>query len=232
LSKSDESIPLGFHEFFRYAIPAYGFVALALIVFSLNDRRLISSLSLPTAVVGVITGPFIGFLVSTLYYQIWVLYYKRKSKAYKKVKEIIESIPKFGESELGTEYNGEKQLKYLVRFVWDFVYFSDENRATRDRIQFIYTMMHSIGATILAIWLGFFSGVIFPVFLGQEKLMINIKWQWVFLVGVLFVISLLLGSAFRERKILGENEEYLLARENYDKVKGRVSSNMNTPKKH
>jgi len=137
LSKLNESIGIGFHEFFRHAIPGYGFVAVTLIVFSLNDRRLISSLNLPTVVVWVITGPFIGFLVSILYYQIWSLYYKRKSKAYKKVKEIIESIPNFKESELGTEYKENDQLKYLVRFVWDFVYFTDDNKATRDRIQFV-----------------------------------------------------------------------------------------------
>jgi hypothetical protein len=232
LSKSYESIPLGFHEFFRYAIPGYGFVAVAIIVFLLIDINGFS-LSLSNAVLSAITGPFIGFLVSVLYYQIWMRHYKHNSKAYKKVNEIIKSIPKFRESELGTEYKDDQLT--LVRCVWDFVYFSKNNEATRDRIQFTFTMMHSIGATILAIWMGFFSGLASPFFLGYVEFS-NIDWRWApllklgLLAWVLLVISLLLYLAFRERKILGENEEYLFVRENQEKIKEKVSSNMNTPR--
>jgi hypothetical protein len=231
VTKADQPDAIGFHEFFRYAIPGYGFLTVALITAWTGGLKSPFS-DIQNVVAALVGGPFIGFVIHYgFYYPIWTWYYTNYSSTYKEVTAIVKSVPKLQ----GSELSRGKSDKLLARCIWDVVYFLDENREQRDRIQFLLTIMHSIGATLFSIWLGFLAGLTIPSFIIHAEidfqtiqkslelvLTAATKWYWLVLLGTLIITSILLFMSFKDRKHLAEKQEYLLVLKSRRKIQKEV----------
>ena len=236
MARTNASGATGFHDFFRYAIPGYGLVAVVLATIWLVNPSMFPSSDLQDITAWVISGPFIGFLIQhALYYPVWTLYYIRCSKAYKSVKQTIKHISISVRSELAEYDDSDSTRQLLTRCIWDFVYFSDDNRVARNRIQFLLTTVHSIGATLVSIWLGFAFGLFYLFQRNYAELSFTaqtesnfvrsttygiVEWYWVAIV--LLVVTSGLVYSFWDRKRLAENQEYLLVLQNRDAIRIEV----------
>lgn len=204
-------LTVGFHEFFRYTIPGYAFLIVIFLLFiAFGETRFFQNL--PQTVISILAGPPIGFLIHWIYYSIFSCWYTRRSKAYTKIGEEIEKYTGNHE-ELKEEFTKRKIL--VIRCLWDNVFFSKKNEM-RDRIEFLFTTFHSIGSVLLALWLGFFTGIYVLSFLNQKikvpaqfSIFLLISPPFAVLWAVIF-ISIFLVISYKSRYDLGTSLEHSL----------------------
>jgi hypothetical protein len=148
----EANIQLGLHEFLRYSIPGY----IYLLVFFLPNRTLIESNSLFSSALLVLAGPILGDILFHIYYPIFMHF------SY----DTAETRPfSYIRTEVTRKVNdrSSKEIEILTRAIEDFAFHDPYLRRfekERERIQFLFSSFHSIGATIVAICSGIISLVI------------------------------------------------------------------------
>lgn len=189
-------ISLGFHEFLRYAIPGYAFL---IVVFSLfitfGEKAFFQNL--PQAVISILAGPPIGFLIHWIYYSMFSYRYIRRSKVYREIgnqiERYIQNQGKPNIKEFIEEFSKRRVL--VIRCLWDNVFFSEENKM-RERIEFLFTTFHSIGSVLVALWVGFFTGMY--LLLSTQKIKVSTQFSLFLLTSPSFFVlcTVILISVF------------------------------------
>lgn len=212
--------PLGLHEFFRYAIPGYIYLLVFLPPIFITGSSVISfQLFLHDQVFSsallVLAGPLLGYVIYYVYYPIfWLLSYDYRT------------VPPF--SMINVRISNELQEKRkkgivfhrlnkeaLVRAVEDILS-QDISKSGEERVKFLFSSFHSLGASIVGICLGMVSWLILklldvfsgytwdPVgFWGALYLFLVFSVTWV-VVLILFLLS------WKQRKDLAIMEENIL----------------------
>lgn len=220
---SEKELSLGLHGFFRYSIP--GFVYLLVFlgpIYLMFDEVVSSALldlipslgSFEISALLVISGPIIGYLIFHLYYvQFKKWCYTIKERPF----EIIKSQALKIHENMGDK---SKQLsEFDIRALEDYAvhfYVNEKFEPLRKRLDFLFSAFHSLGATVLAIWLGIASWIFFGFF------NVIISWSLILpsgrvLVAFAFfaifwlIISRILLSSWKFRKELATKEEAFLA---------------------
>lgn len=222
--------PLGLHEFLRYAIPGYIYLFVLLPPIYVTDYRshsILLLLSLPpmlSSTLLIVAGPIFGFLIFHIYYAFFkhLFYRPDKIKAFMIIRE-------HAKGKLGAK---EKLLKseFFVRALEDLAVHSKSDSDTleplKERMIFLFSSFHSLGATLAAILAGMcswaiwefldlhISGQIFQI--PSVEAIIDAAKEPSVKVFTIFaalwiIISLFLLDAWRHRKNLAIELENLLA---------------------
>ncbi len=162
-------------------------------------------------------SPFLGIIPFRIYYHFHQYLYRRKNEckigvrftgsgAYKKIWEIIRS-----NVEKAKELRKD-EADVLMRCVWDKIFFGkDLEQGTRERILFLFTTSHSLGATGISVLLS--MAVIFAVRFVQ----IDLPYQprpishpliTLLLIGFVLFLPLLFVSWYDMRKLAINEELY------------------------
>lgn len=168
---------LGLHEFLRYAIPRYIYLLVFLLPIFLTGFpfpiELTGSLmqSLLTTAALVITGPTIGYLVFHIYHPVFKRFpYKFKNiPPFRVIETYLSTKLKKKDENLWLNLS-DYQKEMLVRAEEDVAVHSESNpnvrpfdpnlRVLRERMEFLFSGFHSLGATVTAIWLDIISWII------------------------------------------------------------------------
>jgi len=233
---SIEPKSLGLHEFLRYALPGYIYLFVFLLPIFLTDFpfpiKLSGSLvqSLLTTAVLVIAGPTIGYLVFYMYYPVFkhFSYNFKNIPPFQMMETYVSAKLNRARAELWPSLS-RYQKEMLVRAMEDVAVHSgsslnesaharDPNlRVLRERVEFLFSSFHSLGATVTAIWLGIISWIVAGAVnsLVSCELIFripkNVLITYTFLAFLWVGVSVMLLFSFRHRKNLGITEEYLFA---------------------
>lgn len=226
----EAKVPLGFHEFFRYAIPGY----IYLLVFFLPilttplKATLEPSLSLDpllSSALLVVSGPVIGFVIFQVYYLIFTRYFYgiKKTPPFPTIERLLRKEL----SKQGLAISTGSEMEIWVRALEDLLTTSDPLKKTsndlvarlapsKERIRFLFSSFHSLGATAAAILLGMVSwGVLgianyvlqgYPSVIWPKEIVV-----FLFFLIIWLVLSVVLLWQWRYRKNLAIREEALLA---------------------
>lgn len=220
----------GFHEFFRYVIPGFALgISFILLMIAYYEIAL-QDLFYITAVASLMS-PFLGIIPFRIYYWFHQHFYRKKkeekknkckvevafigSDAYQKVWEIIRSHVEEAEK------LKKDQADILVRCVWDKIFFKDLDQRIRERILFLFTTSHSIGATATAIFL---SIGIKAIILADIIVHIDMPYQprpiinLFTLIILFFSFAVFLYFVYRNFKTLAINEEFYAVIQNKKKI--------------
>ena len=222
----ETKLSLGLHEFFRYAIPGYVYLLVFFLPILLTDFvpfpiKPNTSSQLFYSTLLVIAGPVLGYFIFYFYYPVCkrFSYNFEKTPPFQVIKEY--AARKLKEMGLSTHLDELKrdQKEMLVRALEDLAVHSvHESKPSplRERLDFLFSSFHSLGATITAIWLGTLSWMIGGLsnrIITEQSLEIPPKTFWpLYFYAVLWIcISLVLLVSWSHRKNLAIMEEYFLA---------------------
>lgn len=148
---------MGLHEFLRYAIPGYVYLLVFLLPIVLANPSLNESNSLFSSALLVLAGPILGYILFHIYYPIFTHFSYATdmippfSFIKKRVRRVVRGTP------------SKEKIESLTRAIEDLVFYDpclERFEKERERIKFLFSSFHSIGTTIVAIYSGIISLVI------------------------------------------------------------------------
>ncbi|MCW3984845.1 MAG: hypothetical protein NWE91_00290 [Candidatus Bathyarchaeota archaeon] len=221
----ETKFPLGFHEFFRYTVPGY----IYLLVFfppifltsseTVTIELLLSLNSFVSSALLLVAGPILGYLIFHIYYPIYRYFFYNYEET--RPFQVIRNYA-------STKLNDEHLSETLVRALEDLAFYSESDpnlrpfdpdfKPLKDRMEFLFSSVHSLGATITAIWLGILSWAIWGLLdstVSDYHITFNISWvntffTFAFFAVLWFATSIILLSSWSYRKNLAIMEEYLI----------------------
>ncbi len=156
------NIELDKHDLFRNVVPGYVFLIVIFSFYAVTNR-LDSIKQIPMAIIGMIAGFPLGFLISVLYRIIFHSWTFGCSEQKQMEREDTILIRRFADSKetkhikkwFETAYTKSERIKMKTRafaYLFDRFLYSHEGKAAfRDRILFLISFIHCLGATSFAI---------------------------------------------------------------------------------
>ena len=227
----EAKFPLGLHEFLRFAIPGYVYLFVLLppiFATGYNSLAILLLLSLPEMLLSallIVAGPVLGFLIFHIYYAL----FKHCSYTVDKIEAFV-LIREYAKDKLEAKDKWRIESEFFVRALEDFAVHAKSHSGTleplKERMIFLFSSFHSLGASLVAVAAGMLSwgiwGILNRLISGQtfelpspDAIVTAVSGPsgWVFIIfAILWTItSYFLFRSWRHRKNLAIELEFLLA---------------------
>ncbi len=185
------------HDLFQLAIPGYVFFVVFLSFYAVTGR-LENIAQSPIAIVGIVSGVPLGFLLRVLYGQV---FHRGMCEQYRMGQEECDMVTNRVESQYIDKFvkrvpEGERTR--TVSHALMFALSEDKNKSYRERIEFHLSHLHALGASLLAVLISLLFFWIVKVWFPVGKPFASDKLPWLGSLSFVWILVAIIMHAARK----------------------------------